>query len=87
MASWQMRCMKTKIRQKNETKQKTNKKLSIFSFFVFSTNKQECSTETGMEGDVKKQRKDGGDEARERVRERETEEKKNSSISSCSVCV
>lgn len=47
MASWQMRCMKTK------TGQKPNKKLSIFLlFFVFPQINKECSTETGVEGET-----------------------------------
>jgi len=31
---------------------KTNKKLSIFSFFCFPQMNKKCSTETGMEGET-----------------------------------
>lgn len=52
MASWQMmRCMKTKPDRK-KTKQTKQIKAKHFLLFCFSTNKQECSTETGMEGET-----------------------------------
>lgn len=57
---------------KNQTKKKKqNKKLSIFSFFVFfpQMNRVQHWNRHGRR-DVKKQRKDGRDEARERMRDR-----------------
>lgn len=67
MASWQIRCMKTKPDRERERK----KMLSISPFCFFPQINKECSTETGVKKrDVKKQRKDGRGET-ERGRERE----------------
>lgn len=71
---------------KQKPRRKTNKKLSIFSFFVFfppQINK-ECSAETGMEGETLRNREKM---AEMRRREWERQKKNNSSISSCYVCV
>lgn len=54
MASWQMRLIKTmhgKQKPNKKQKTKTNKKLSIFSFFCVPQI-NECSTETGVEGET-----------------------------------